>query len=168
MLSVLDPSYFTQKHPEFSAAGWGERYFIHMAMSCFLEPPSSETAYEFSQSELESGMDKADVTFYSYAKFGQKVATSPDFNAELLGTDLPFFVGPSFEGWTDGALMTPVLVSGSYLPSSASLTPTPVEVNQYVAGVEGTLEALNLQSSIKTGILPYTNPSKALERRRRT
>ena len=166
---VIDPSFFIQKHPEFIAL-WGERYYVHMALSCFLEPPNTtQTPDAYSTQDLIDGLDEADVTFFHSVAFGQKIAENPDFNAEVAGTDYPFFVGPSFEGWVDGALCTPAYVNGLFLPSSASLNPTPVTVNQYVAGVDCTLEGLNLRSSLKTGILPYAvRNSRTLEKRRRT
>lgn len=166
---VIDPSFFTQKHPEFIAL-WGERYYVHMAIACFLDAPTDTRVPKiYTADEQANGDNAADVTFFHSAIFGQKVAETPDFNAEVAGTDYPFFVGPSFEGWVDGALCTPAYVNGSFLPSSASLTPTPVTVNQYVAGVDSTLEGLNLRSSLKTGILPYAvRSSKTLDKRRRT
>lgn len=165
---TIDPSYFTQAHPEFAAAGWGDRFYIHIAMSAFIEKPdipllTGQSEKIYTPTEISAKLDKADFTFIHYERFGQKVSETVDVTADVQGTNYPYFVGPAYDGWVDGLLCTPAYIEGSYIPTTSkrSTEVTPVYVNQFVAGVQGTMEANTIKSSIKTGILPFPKDAQS-------
>jgi hypothetical protein len=174
---VIDPSYFTQTSgKDFAIAGWGDSFYIHMAFSCHIEGdlgPLCISYYgddlTYGTSGIGAGLDKADLTLYFSAQFGQKISLEPDFLADVQGLRYPFFSGPSFDGWVDGILVPPAYISGTFWPTSDKLGPREyVAINQYCAGVDTVWSAAETKSAFKTGIPPYKNSKPiAYERTRR-
>lgn len=147
--------------------GWLGDFYYHIAFGFAVttnEDPLSNPypAYKDPTHPDGTAAGRAKVNFTIREPiFSQKEHGSPDWDANSVGLDYPFFTGPNYEGWYNGILIPPARITGDFFRSTAeervfgAPRPERITINQYVAGVDCELTPEGAKSALRTNVLPY-------------
>lgn len=165
---AIDSKWFREDHrQELIDAGYSDRFYYHIAFGFAvttngdpLQAPYPSYKAPDNPDGTAAGRAKVNFTIRE-PLFSSEVQGSPEWDADSVGLEYPFYAGPNYEGWFKGILVPPIKLSGTFYKSTAQEKPFGVPrpgsttINQYIAGVDSELTPSQVRSSFRTNILPY-------------